>query len=67
MGTTCAKNLLGVLQNLAKFLQTKYKSDIETKGEEESCKEKTRQNQPSLAIRVKRGWTVGWFELLDFR
>ncbi|XP_020696922.2 ABC transporter G family member 26 [Dendrobium catenatum] len=45
-----------------KFLQLKYKSDIETNEREESHQNSTIPKQLSLAILVKKDWTIGWIE-----
>lgn len=45
-----------------KFLQLKYKSEIETKEKEGSRKEMIVSDQLSLAIQVKKDWTMGWID-----
>ncbi|KAI0502461.1 hypothetical protein KFK09_017414 [Dendrobium nobile] len=45
-----------------KFLQLKYKSDIETSKREESHQNSTIPKQLSMAILVKKDWTIGWIE-----
>ncbi|KAH0457631.1 hypothetical protein IEQ34_012946 [Dendrobium chrysotoxum] len=45
-----------------KFLQLKYKSDIENNEREESHQNSTIPKQLSLAILVKKDWTIGWIE-----
>ena len=53
---------LNICFTLCKYLQLKYKSQLETKEKEENHRGRKAPEHLQLAVQVKKDWTVSWVE-----